>query len=188
MAYQDTTFYALLGMLANVGLTKNDVSAQAVGPANVWKLFVARKVQAMAAVPDWIGHAVHAGAKVKVIPANAYFPSMAQAIIASDAAIAAQPSQIERLVRATLKGVRDIMDDPRSAAQAYIAAVPQHVGQDDVITQIFELFNRYVYGGQKTLGLMDERRLATLAEFYLKSGITERPVAIDQLFTNQFIR
>src|ERR1700691_4523838 len=41
MAYQDTTYYALLGMLAKVGLTKNHLNAQAVGATNVWKLFVA---------------------------------------------------------------------------------------------------------------------------------------------------
>ncbi|MDO8533445.1 MAG: ABC transporter substrate-binding protein, partial [Xanthobacteraceae bacterium] len=45
-AYQDTTFYALLGMLATAGLTKNDVDAQAAGPAGVWQLFAARKADA----------------------------------------------------------------------------------------------------------------------------------------------
>src|ERR1700680_4448157 len=37
MSFQDTTFYALLGLLASVGLTQNDVDIQSVGPVGVWQ-------------------------------------------------------------------------------------------------------------------------------------------------------
>src|SRR4029077_17383911 len=37
MSYQDTTFYALLGLLASAGLTQNDVDIQAAGPVGVWQ-------------------------------------------------------------------------------------------------------------------------------------------------------
>jgi hypothetical protein len=37
MSYQDTTFYALLGLLASVGLTQDDVNIQSVGPTGVWE-------------------------------------------------------------------------------------------------------------------------------------------------------
>src|ERR1051325_1526926 len=40
MSLQDTTFYALLGLLASAGLTQNDVNIQSVGPIGVWQ-FVA---------------------------------------------------------------------------------------------------------------------------------------------------
>ena len=40
MSYQDTTFYALLGLLASAGLTQDDVNIQSVGPTGVWQ-FVA---------------------------------------------------------------------------------------------------------------------------------------------------
>ena len=53
IAYTDTTYYALLGMLSKVGLTKNDVNIQAAGPAGVWQQFAAKKASGMAAVPDW---------------------------------------------------------------------------------------------------------------------------------------
>ena len=64
LSYQDTTFFALQGMLAWAGLTKADVDAQAAGPAGVWQLFAAGKSDAMAAVPDWIVSATQAGARV----------------------------------------------------------------------------------------------------------------------------
>src|SRR5262249_31940529 len=40
MSFQDTTFYALLGLLASAGLTQNDVDVQSAGPTGVWE-FVA---------------------------------------------------------------------------------------------------------------------------------------------------
>src|SRR5215471_16572728 len=54
MSYQDTTFYALLGLLASAGLTQDDVNIQAVGPTGVWEFVAAGKSVGMAGVPDWI--------------------------------------------------------------------------------------------------------------------------------------
>ena len=50
------------------------------------------------------------GAKVTIIPADDYFQSMAQVVVASDKAIAEEPDKIRRLVRATLKGVQAVID------------------------------------------------------------------------------
>lgn len=188
MAYQDTTFYALLGMLAKVGLTKNDVEAQAVGPANVWKLFLAGKADAMIAVPDWTGDVIEAGGKVRIIPADDYFQSMAQVVVASDKAIQEQPDKIRRLVHATLRGVKAVMDDPAGAARDYVQAVPQHQGKEVAIQRVFELYVKYVYRGQDPLGPMDVKRLAGLQAFYLQQGIIERASPVDQLYTDQFVR
>ena len=60
MAYQDTTFFALLGMLATQGMTKDDVNAQAVGPVNVWKLFAAGEAS-VKAVPENAGKEAEIG-------------------------------------------------------------------------------------------------------------------------------
>jgi NitT/TauT family transport system substrate-binding protein len=188
MAYQDTTYYALLGMLAKVGLTKNDVNAEAVGATNIWKLFDANEADAMAAVPDWIVAATDAGAKVRVIPADEYFKSMAQVVVASDETIKEKPELIRKLVRATLHGLSDIMKDPKGAAADYVKAVPQHAGEEAAMARVFELYNKYVYPGQKTLGLMDGNRFAALQDFYLKQGIIEKATPVKDLYTNEFVQ
>jgi NitT/TauT family transport system substrate-binding protein len=84
MSFQDTTFYALLGLLASVGLTQNDVNIQSVGPTGVWEFVATGKSVGMAGVPDWIPPVQAAGVKVKVIQTDEYFPHMAQGIAASD--------------------------------------------------------------------------------------------------------
>jgi NitT/TauT family transport system substrate-binding protein len=160
LSLQDTTYYALLGMIATAGLTKHDVNAQAAGPVGVWKLFMADK----------------------------YFKSMAQAILASDKIIKEDPKLIRKLVRATLRGLNDIMVNPKLAAKAYVGAMKKHTGKEKLIENTFNLFIKYTYSGQKTIGEMDEARLASLQKFYLKQGVIRKETPVKQLYTNQFIK
>ncbi len=51
MSFQDTTYYALLGLLASVGLTQDDLNIQSAGPAGVWEFVATGKSAAMAGVP-----------------------------------------------------------------------------------------------------------------------------------------
>ena len=187
LAYTDTTYYALLGMLSKSGLSKNDLDIQAAGPAGVWQLFVSRKAVAMASVPDWTVTAMEAGAKVSILPSDVYFKSMAQGILASDETIKKNPQLIQKLVRATLRGMKDIMANPKDAARVYVAHVPAHKGKEETIQRTFEMYNKYVYAQQAVPGLMDEKRLADLQKFYASNGIVQKEVPLTDLYTNQFV-
>lgn len=187
MAYTDTTYYALLGALKSVKLTKNDVSAQAAGPAGVWQLFAAGKAEAMAGVPEWIVNAEGAGAKVRLLSTQQAFPSMAQAILASDDMIKNKPDLIQKLVRATLRGMRDIMKDPKAAAAVYVQAVPQHKGKEAAIERTLTMYRDLVYANQKVPGQIDAARLATVQKFYVSEGIVAKETPVADLYTNQFV-
>jgi len=188
LAYTDTTYYALLGVLSKAGLTKNDVDIQAAGPAGVWQQFAAKKASAMAAVPDWTVNAMDAGAQVDISPSDLYFKSMAQAIVASDDTIQKNPQLVQKLVRATLKGMKDIMVDPKAASIAYVAHVPAHKGKEASIQRVFEMYNKYVYANQKVLGLIDETRLGDLQKFYVSNNVVQTAAPLKDLYTNQFVQ
>ncbi|WP_017525812.1 ABC transporter substrate-binding protein [Pusillimonas noertemannii] len=186
MSYSDTTYFALLGMLKANGLNKNDVDIQASGPA-VWKLFADRKIPALASIPEWSVNAELAGVKVDIIPADKYFKSMAQAILASDEIIEKDPELVRGFVRATVKGLADIINDPTSAAKDYIKAVPAYQGKEDYVGRVFKLYNELVYAGQKHPGEIDPERLGALQDFYVKEGIVGKAIPLDELYTNAFI-
>jgi NitT/TauT family transport system substrate-binding protein len=188
LSYQDTTYYALLGMLAHVGLTKNDVNILAGGPSNVWKLFLVGQADAIASAPDYIGYVTEAGAKIRVIPGERYFQSMAQAVLASDTMIKENPELIRRLVRATLHGMRDVMEDPQAAAIDFVKATPENAGREPVVAEIFTYYNRYVYAGQAKPGAMDEKRLSALQDFYVAQGIARTASPVKELYTNEFVQ
>ena len=188
MSYQDTTFYALLGLLASAGLTQDDVNIQAVGPTGVWELVAAGKAAGMAGVPDWIPPLQAAGVAVRVIPSDAFFPHMAQAIAASDQVIRDRPAMVRRFVAAALHGMKDIMDDPDGAAVDFVRFVPEWQGKESAVKAAFSYYAKLVYVGQKQLGETDVERLSRLQDFYLAKGIISSTTPVDQLYTNEFIK
>ena len=187
MSFQDTTFYALLGLLASAGLTKDDVDIQSAGPVGVWQMVATGKSAGMAGVPDWIPPIEAAGVAVKVLPTDEFFPHMAQAVAASDQIIKDKPDMVRAFVKAALHGMKDIMDDPDAAAKDFVKFVPEWTGKEGQVKEAFAYYDKLIYPGQKELGAVDPERMAKLQDFYLKAGIIEKKSPVDDLFTNQFV-
>ena len=187
MSFQDTTFYALLGLLASAGLTKDDVDIQSAGPVGVWQMVATGKSVGMAGVPDWIPPVEAAGVAVKVLPTDEFFPHMAQAVAASDQIIKDKPDLVRAFVKAALHGMKDIMGDPDGAAVDFVKFVPEWTGKEDQVKEAFAYYDKLIYPGQKVLGAVDPERMAELQDFYLKAGIIEKKSPVDDLFTNQFV-
>jgi NitT/TauT family transport system substrate-binding protein len=187
LSFQDTTYFALLGALATVGLGKSDIDAEAIGPAGVSNLVLTGNVDACACVPEREVEIVNALPGAITIPTTQYIPSMAQAIIASDTVITANPTLVRGMVHAVLRAVQHVIDDPARAAQDYVAAQPSFQGKTALIQQIMERYVARAYGNQKPLGTVDPARLVKLQEFYLKEGFIDAPTPVDALYTNAFI-
>jgi NitT/TauT family transport system substrate-binding protein len=188
MSYQDTTFYALLGLLASAGLTQQDVDVQAVGPVGVWQFVAEGKSVGMAGVPDWIPPVQAAGVKVRVIPTETFFPHMAQAIAASDDIIKNKPEMIRKFVHAALRGMKDIMDNPEKAAGEFVSFVPEWKGKEKGVVYAFNMYAKDVYPGQKVPGEVDPQRLSKLQDFYLSKGFIQKATPVAELYTNEFVK
>ena len=188
MSFQDTTYYALLGLLASVGLTQDDVNIQSAGPSGVWEFVATGKSAGMAGVPDWIPPVQAAGVKVRVIPTDEFFPHMAQGIGVSDQVLKERPELVGKFVKAALRGMKDIMDDPNKAADEFVAFVPEWKGKEGAVKAAFNYYATLVYPGQPRLGEVNAERLAKLQDFYLAKGIIQRKSPLDELYSNEFIR
>lgn len=188
-SFQDTTFYSLLGAMGTANLGQSDADIQAHGPAGVWQLFVAGEVDAMSAVPDWIYLADAQGIDVVTLSSTEIFPSMAQAIIASDQALADQPDAVCGVVRAISRAVEDIMTDPDSAATDFIAYMEanEFPVQPDSVLPIMQAYAETVYAGQDVLGMVDADRIASVQDFYLDAGIIRTASPVDELYSNECV-
>jgi NitT/TauT family transport system substrate-binding protein len=186
MSYQDTTFYALLGLLASAGLTQNDVNIQSVGPTGVWEFVATGKSVGMAGVPDWIPPVQAAG--VKVNPTDEYFPHMAQGIAVSDQIIKDKPEMVRKFVKAALRGMKDIMDDPDKEADNFVRFVPEWKGKEGAVKFALNMYAKLVYPGQKELGEVNADRLAKLQDFYLAKGFVQKATPVEELYSNAFIK
>jgi NitT/TauT family transport system substrate-binding protein len=189
LAFQDTTYYNLLAMLSSAGLKKDDLSVQAVGPAGVVQLMISGGLHAISGVPEWAAAVEAAGIPLDRYAIDQIFPAMAQAILASDKAIAEKPKAVQGFVNATLKALGEIVADPEKASKEYVAAVPQHAGKEKVMEAIMRRYVEQVYApapGFK-VGQFDKARMEKVQKFYIDSQIVEKAVPIDDTFTNQFV-
>jgi NitT/TauT family transport system substrate-binding protein len=188
LSYQDTTYYALLGLLASAGLSQDDVNIQAAGPTGVWEFVASGKSAGMAGVPDWIPPVEAAGVKIKIIPTEQYFPHMAQAIGASDQIIKEKPELVRKVVKSALHGMKDVMDNPDQAAVDFVKFVPEWQGKEGAVKEALKYYADLIYPGQSTLGAVDPARLAKLQDFYLAKGIITKKSPVDELYTNEFVK
>jgi NitT/TauT family transport system substrate-binding protein len=183
----DSAYFALLGFLQSVGLRREDVQVDAVGPIGVFKNVIDRKADVMVGAPDWITPFKQAGVEIDVMQVGRFFPNMAQVIITSDRKIKERPRAIGGFVRATLRGFRDVLNDPMACADIVIRAFPAHEKEPEAVRDTVRYYARHVYPGQRILGEMNELRLTALQEFYLKEGIIPRATPVRELYTNQFV-
>ena len=139
-----------------------------------------------ASTQDWTVIAMQAGSKVEILPADVYFKSMAQAVLVSDESSQKNPQLVQKLVRPTLKGMRDIMANPKEAARADTEHVTVHKGKVASIEQTAALYNKYVNLNQKVHG-RDEARLADLQKFYVANGVVPSAASLKDLYANQFV-
>lgn len=186
LSYTDTSYYTLLGILGRFGLTHTDVNIQAVGPTAITQLVIAGKADALCGPPEWVLQ-VQDATPVTIVWNDQYFPSMAQAILSSDQTIAKRPAAIRGVVRATLRGMQDIIRDPKQATADYVAAVPAHRGDEAATQKILTAYGQWVYPGQRVLGMIDAVRLANVSDFYTRELIVERSVPVSDLYTNAFV-
>jgi NitT/TauT family transport system substrate-binding protein len=142
----------------------------------------------MAGVPDWIPPITAAGVKVKVIPTEQYFPHMAQGIAVSDDMIKQKPEMIRKFVRAALRGMKDMMDNPDKAADEFVSFVPDWKGKEAGVRFAFNMYAKDVYPGQPTLGEVNADRLAKLQDFYLEKGFIQKKTPVAELYTNEFVK
>lgn len=187
MSYQDTSFYATLAVLASGGLTRNDVSIQAAGPAGVWQQVAAGKADGMVGTPDWGYNVEDNGVKLIWKSTDAYFPGMAQAILASDKTIASDPAMIKKFVAATLQAYNEIRANPVAATHAFIDAVPSFAGREAYVQKVLTYYVNNIYTAQSTPGAFDAARVQKLEDFYASQKIIHTKTDPKDVFTNQFV-
>ena len=189
IGYQDTGYYALLAVLAAKGVKRSDVKIEAVGPAGVTQLMIAKSLDGIVTTPDWSDTIENAGIPLDYFSIDDVFPAMAQAVLASDKTIKERPAVVGGFVKAVLHALRDCIDDPTSAARDYCAFVRQHKGQEVKIERILRHYVNEVYktNPPSALGKFDPARLKTVQDFYLKNKIISAAVPIKDLYTNQFV-
>jgi NitT/TauT family transport system substrate-binding protein len=189
IAFQDSAFFALLGVLGAHGMRRTDIQVQAVGAAGITQLMIAGQVDAVVSTIEWTDAIEEAGVAVDRYDMNAFFPAMAQAILSSDSTIQRRPAVVRGFCRGILRSIRECSADPAAAVRDYVMQVPQHAGKEVAIERILRRYAQEVWPTTPpaTLGRFDAERVRTVQRFYLDNEIVRTAVPVEDLFTNEFV-
>jgi NitT/TauT family transport system substrate-binding protein len=189
IGYQDTGYYALLAVLASSGIKRAELKIEAVGPAGVTQLMIAKSLDGIMATPEWAIAIEDAGVPLDYFSIERIFPAMAQAILASDTIIEQRPAAVGGFVKAVMHALRDCIADPASAARDFVTALPQQAGKTALMERILRRYVTQVYvtDPPSALGTFDPARLRTVQKFYLENKIIQKAVPVDELYTNAFV-
>jgi NitT/TauT family transport system substrate-binding protein len=189
IGYQDTGYYALLAVLAGSGIKRSELEIEAVGPAGVTQLMIAKSLDGIMATPEWAIAIEDAGVPLDYFSIERIFPAMAQAILASDTIIEQRPAAVGGFVKAVMHALRDCIADPASAARDFVTALPQQAGKTALMERILRRYVTQVYATDppSALGTFDPARLRTVQKFYLENKIIQKAVPVDELYTNAFV-
>ncbi|GAB4562913.1 MAG: ABC transporter substrate-binding protein [Anaerolineae bacterium] len=130
-----------------------------------------------------------AGQDVSIIEVADYVDLPSNGLITSEQVIQERPDLVERVVRATLRGLQYTLEHPDEAFQISIEAVPEAGGDNEPINRaIFDtVLPLWEPREDAALGASDPQRWAEAVRFMRAMGLVDVDVDPETLFTNRFV-
>lgn len=126
------------------------------------------------------------GIEVNLIEVSDYINLVSNGLVIGEKLKTEKPDLVRRMVQATLKGVLYAADHPQEAFEISRRVIPEITDEEAILQQkvledSIKLWDTTAQPGQTTTEAWQES-----ADFLLKTGLIEEPVAVEDLFTNQF--
>lgn len=183
------TYVAVLGILEAAGLTQEDVQLESIG-----------FTQAAAVSEDIVDAAVdyavsgpvaleYAGETITTIGLDGYLAIPSNGLVTNESTLESDPELVEKMVRASLRGVEYTLANPDEAFEISLAAVPEAGGENEGINRaIFDATLAFWQGeeGQQP-GATELADWQTAVEFMQRIGLIESVPPVEELFTNDFL-
>ena len=127
-----------------------------------------------------------AGKEVNVIEVSDFIDLVSNGLITNETLLKENPELVGRMVRASLKGVEYTVNNPDEAFDLAREFIPD-MADEDAPTQKLVLEASIKLWQSDQYGLSSEQAWRDSAAFMLETGLIDKEVAVDQLFTNDFV-
>jgi NitT/TauT family transport system substrate-binding protein len=186
------SYIGLLALLYATKIPESDLNIQEIGFAQVAALSE-DKVQVASGYGNNEPIQLEAnGIKVNVIKVSDYYPLASDGIITSEQMITDEPELVRAFVRATLRGMQAVIDDETAAFDTALGYIPeaQH-GDVELQKKVLAATTPFWQSDltkQYGLGYTDAESWKATHTFLREAGLLKADVAIDQAFTNEFLK
>ncbi|NNJ10450.1 ABC transporter substrate-binding protein [Chloroflexales bacterium ZM16-3] len=186
------SLYALMAVLYANKLDESAMNVQEIGFTQA-QTVLEDKVQVA------IGYAMNEpvilrqqGEQVDVLRVADIYDLAANGIVASEALIAQDPQLVRGFIMASLRGLRDTLDNPDEAYTTSLTFIPEaQLGDPTLQRQVLQESLPY-WSSAKTasegLGFTDADLWAKTEQFMRDAGLLAGPVDVSAAFTNEFIK
>lgn len=174
-------------LLAANHIDPHDVPTEIIG-------FTQREAVAEGRVDAAVGYAVNepvqlaaAGSEVATIEIADSFNLVSNGLIVAQDMVEHSPQTVERLVRATLKGVRDTLDDPDAAFEIAGEVVPSILEPTARPVQEEVLRRSLRFWEADRLGAIDPEAWRQSQRFLKEIGLIAQSTPVEQMIDNRFV-
>ncbi len=126
------------------------------------------------------------GIDVNVIEVSAYIDLVSNGLVVGDKLMADDPDLVQRMVRASLRGLKDTIDNPDDAFAIVRKVIPE-ITDDKAPTQRKVLEDSIKLWQSDKLGESSPQAWQASVDFMGKTGLLEKTLEPDTLYTNKFV-
>lgn len=126
------------------------------------------------------------GLDVSVIEVSDYLNLISNGLVVGDKLLQADPELVQKMVRATLRGLQYTIDTPDEAFKIVREVIPEMTDADAPVQRQVLDASIELWRSQQP-GVTDRQAWQNSGDFMRDTGLLQTEVNVDQLFTNQFV-
>lgn len=128
----------------------------------------------------------NAGIEVDVIEVSDKIDLVSNGLVVGDKLIRENPELVQKMVRATQRGLKQAIANPEEAFKISREVIPE-ITEKDAPMQYQVLKESAKLWKSKRMGASDRESWVKSVNFMYETGLLNKKVNVDQLYTNQFI-
>jgi len=181
------SYIGLRALLEAGELAEQDVILDVIGFNQVEALATGQEDAAVIYVANEPVQLEAQGYDVNVIRVADHLQLVSNGLITNESTIKDNPELVNKMVRATLKGIEDTTKDPDAAYEISKIYV-ENLAQADEKTQKKVLTTSIEFYGNDPVGYANPDAWVNMQDILLKMGFLAEPLDLSQAYTNEFIK
>ena len=185
------TYIGLQALLKAGDLTMDDITLKTIGFTQVENLSQGQVDVAMVYAANEPVQLRSKGLQVSTLMTSDYIDLASNCLAASDKAVKENPELVRKIVRATLKGVQDTINDPKGAFEESLKQVPEagNAENRDLQMKVLEETVKLMQpAAGQPLGWTDPEVWSTTQDFLLDAKLIPQEADVNTMFTNDFVQ
>ena len=184
--YYGASFIGWKALVHAAGIEEDKVDLEEIGFTQTAAIQQGLVDAAMVYIANEPNQLRNQGIAVDVIEVSDYIDLVSNGLVTGERLIAENPDLIRRMVRATLRGLADTIAKPDEAFAIVRQVIPE-ISDEAAPIQRKVLADSIELWKSEQLGLSDPQAWQDSVDFMTETGLIEKPVDVDALYTNEFI-